>query len=53
MEEKNLIKYKWDTGVYDLKRMVRLVLNNKISEKQFFNITRYNFKSVKEKQSLN
>ena len=46
MEDKNLIKYKWDSGVYSLEDMVKLVLDNIINEEQFFSITSYNFRGV-------
>lgn len=48
MESINVIKYKWQNGVYDLKDMIILVKNNMLNEQQFFNITRYKYQSVKD-----
>lgn len=48
MESINVIKYKWQNGVYDLKDMIILVKKNMLNEQQFFNITRYKYQSVKD-----
>lgn len=52
-KKNRVIKYKWDNGTYNLKNMIELVLNNTINEEQFFSITRYNYKSIKEKYDSN
>lgn len=46
MESKNLIIYKWEHRVYDLKDMVKLVQNNVITKDDFFDITRYSYDGV-------
>ena len=48
-----MVKYKWETGIYNLKDMVNLVLKNVITKEQFFSITRYNFYSAKENELKN
>lgn len=45
-----IIKYKWESGIYNLKDMVDLVLKNVITKEQFFSITRHNFYSAKENE---
>ncbi len=46
MQSVELIKYKWEHGVYKLSYMVSLVYSNVISRDQFFNITGYSFDGV-------
>ena len=46
MENKDLIQYKWEQGVYQLKDMVKIVQEKIITKEDFFNITRYNFDSI-------
>lgn len=46
MESKNLIIYKWEHRVYDLKDMAKLVQDNVITKNDFFDITRYNYDGV-------
>lgn len=43
-----LIKYKWQTGVYKIQDMLKLVDNEIISEQEFFKITRYNYNGIKK-----
>ena len=43
-----LIKYYYQTGVYDMKKMVQLVKLNQLTEQQFKNITTYNYKYYKK-----
>lgn len=56
MDSFDILKYKWDCGIYSLKDMLNFVENGHISEEIFNNITRYNYKGVKylifQKQSL-
>ena len=42
-----LIKYKWQTGVYKIQDMLKLVDNETISKQDFFKITRYNYDGIK------
>ena len=49
MESLTIIKYKWETGVYGLKEMSKLVQLKKISEDEFFKITGYSYKGLHEK----
>lgn len=46
MDSKDLILYKWEQGIYELKDMIRLVQQKIISKEEFFEITRYNFDGV-------
>lgn len=46
MESKNLIIYKWEHRVYDLKNMIKLVEDNIITKDDFLDITRYNYDGV-------
>ncbi len=41
MESVDLIKYKWQHGVYTLQEMKDFVINNIITKDQFFQITRF------------
>ena len=43
------ITYKWEQGVYSLEDMVILTKYHNITPQQFFEITRYNYDSIKEK----
>ncbi len=43
MEDKNIITYKWDHGVYSLEDLIILVKYNQITPEEFFEITRYNY----------
>lgn len=47
MEDKLLVAYKWDSGIYKLEDMVKLVQNGIINKDQFFDITRCHFDKVK------
>ena len=47
-ESLDLVKFKWDAGVYDLSDMCILVDNHIITEEDFHTITRYNYYAVKE-----
>lgn len=42
-----LIKYKWQTGVYKIQDMLKLVENGTINKQDFFEITRYNYNGIK------
>lgn len=46
IDKNNLIRYKWESGVYRLKEMIELVKKEKITQQQFFDITRYNYNGV-------
>ncbi len=46
MESYTLIKYKWEMGVYDLKKMKEFVQKNILTKQQFFQITRYVYDKV-------
>lgn len=46
MEDIILIEYKWNHGIYELKDMIELVKNQKITKQEFFDITRYNYDGV-------
>lgn len=43
-----LIKYKWQTGVYKIQDMLKLVDDETISKQDFFKITRYNYNGIKK-----
>lgn len=50
MEESlSLIKHKWEQGIYDLWRMSLLVELKIITEQDFFEITRFNYKEISKK----
>lgn len=49
MESINVIKYKWQHGVYDLKDMIILVEKDLLNKQEFFDITRYRYHGVKNK----
>jgi hypothetical protein len=46
MESFEMIKYKWENGIYDLTHMINLVIFEEISKEQFFEITRFNYDGV-------
>lgn len=48
MESFNLIKYKYEMGVYTLKQMCEFVEKNYISKDEFHWITDYNYDGIKE-----
>lgn len=50
MENLAILQYKWDTGVYGLEELSKLVQLKEITEKDFFEITRYNYKSIQEEK---
>lgn len=50
MESLIILQYKWDTGVYGLEELSKLVQSKEITEKDFFEITRYNYKSIQEEK---
>ena len=41
-----LLQFLWDSGSYDLSNMIDLVLDKQITEEDFFEITRYNFRGL-------
>lgn len=49
MEDIILIEYKWNSGVYQLKDMIKLVEDQKLTKQEFFDITRYNYDGVTKK----
>jgi hypothetical protein len=50
MESYDLIKYKYEIGVYSLDYLCRLVDTNKISKQEFHMITSYNYTGVKQRK---
>ena len=46
MEDKTLITYKWNQGVYSLQDLLILVKYKNITPKQFFEITRFSYDSI-------
>lgn len=48
MNNYNLIKYKWEHGVYKIKDMIQLVNNGTLSKQQFFEITRYDYYGIRK-----
>lgn len=46
MEDINLVKYKWEHGVYALKQMITLVQQGFLTEEDFFDITRCHYNMV-------
>lgn len=49
MEDIILIEYKWNSGVYQLKDMIKLVEDQRLTKQEFFDITRYNYDGVTKK----
>ena len=47
---KTLIEFYYQMGVYDLNKMIQLVKEEQITEKDFFDITRLNYKALVEKK---
>ena len=47
-EQLFLLKYKWEYGVYSLKQIFDMVKENKITEEEFHEITRYNYQGIKK-----
>lgn len=43
MESFEMIKYKWEHGIYDITHMINLVIFEEINKEQFFEITRFNY----------
>ena len=43
-----LLKYKWEYGGYSLHEIFNMVKENKITEEEFHEITRYNYKGIKK-----
>ena len=48
IESFNLIKYKYEAGIYTLRRMVELVDLGWITAEQFHYITSYSYEGVKK-----
>ena len=48
MENYNLIKYKFEMGVYSLEQMCEFVEQNLITEEDFHYITSYNYQGIKK-----
>lgn len=49
-ESYNLIKYKFEMGIYSIDKMIELVENNQITEYEFKFITSYNYKGIKNRE---
>lgn len=49
MENENIITYKWEQGIYNLKDLIYLVEFRQITPAQFFEITRYNYAATIQK----
>lgn len=47
-ESYNLIKYKYERGAYTLEKMIKFVEEGKITEKEFHQITSYNYQGIKK-----
>ena len=47
---KTLIEFYYQTGIYDLNKMIQLVKEEQITEKDFFNITRLDYKALIRKE---
>lgn len=45
-ESANIIKYKWQKGVYHLSYMAQLVRHNVLTKEQFHSITGYNYDGI-------
>ena len=50
MESYSLIKYKYQTGTYDIKKMLLLVQQHIITQEDFKNITCFNYKGYLQNQ---
>ena len=48
---KTLIKYFYENGVFDLKKMKQLVIEKVINEDDFFDITRKVFQVIKNRET--
>lgn len=46
MENQNLIKYKWESGIYNIKDMINLVKDNVLTKEKFFEITRFSYDGI-------
>lgn len=53
MESYDLIKYKFEMGVYSLEQMYEFVKQNLITEYDFHNITSYNYQGIKNVGLIN
>ena len=47
MDNYNVIKYKWQHGVYKITDVMKFVDRNVLNRKQFFEITGYNYDGLK------
>lgn len=50
MEEKSLITYKWEGGVYDLEDLYILTKYHQLTPKEFFDITRYDYEVIRKRK---
>ena len=48
MENKDIIKFKYEQGVYDLQDLLLLVEYKDITKQEFFEITRFKYESLVE-----
>lgn len=53
MESYDLIKYKFEMGVYSLEQMCKFIEQNLITEYDFHNITPYNYQGIKNVGLIN
>lgn len=53
MDNLELIRFKYEAGVYDLNMMCQLVEDHNITKEEFHDITTYNYEGVKEKGGKN
>ena len=49
MSQMDVIKYKWETGAYNLQNMIDLVKNQELTSEEFFKITRLNYEAIIQK----
>ena len=51
MENKILITYKWNQGIYNLEDLLKLVEKKQITISDFFEITRYDYDAIKKQKN--
>lgn len=52
MQSKDLITYKYQEGVYSIIDLINLTIFGKITQEDFFDITRLNFSTLQKKELL-
>lgn len=50
--DKNLIKYKWQHGIYKIEEMLQFVKTNQITIEEFEDITSLSYKGIKKEREL-